>query len=77
MTVGWDVPLSDGCLTILNYELYKDGIVDVSNISPTAVSYVDDITVGGSIGETITYTLKAVNQAGESIHSEPLNIVVG
>lgn len=70
LVLGWDAPTSDGCLTILSYTLSKDGLDHVLNIAPSMVSYQDDISVSGSIGDVITYKLKAVNQAGESQFSE-------
>jgi hypothetical protein len=77
LTVGWDAPLIDGCLTILSYTIAKDGTDHVTDIDPSLTSYTDDITTGGSIGDLITYQIKAVNYAGESIYSESLTIMVG
>jgi hypothetical protein len=61
LVLGWDVPLTDGCLPILSYTVAKDGSDHILDISPTLKSISDDISVSGSIGETITYKIKAIN----------------
>ena len=45
----WDTPASDGCLPILSYTLWKDGVLK-TNIDPSLTSFTDNITVGGLIG---------------------------
>lgn len=59
--VGWDVPVSDGCLPILSYTLAKDGSDHILDISPTLKSITDDLSVFGSIGDVITYKIKSKN----------------
>jgi hypothetical protein len=77
LTLGWTAPLTDGCLTILSYTVSKDGVDHATDIDPSLTSYTDDITTDGSIGDLITYQIKALNHAGESIYSESLTIMVG
>jgi hypothetical protein len=55
LTLEWDAPLTDGCLTILSYTIAKDGSDHVTDIDPSLISYTDAITTGGSIGDLITY----------------------
>ena len=77
LTYGWQAPLSDGCLAILSYTVNKDGADYALGLNPTATRFIDDISVGGNIGEKITYKIKAVNYAGESPYCEPLTVTVG
>lgn len=77
LVLGWDVPISDGCLPILSYTVAKDGSDHIMNISPSLVSVTDDLSASGSIGETITYKIKATNLAGDSVYSEILQVIVG
>ena len=77
LSLGWTAPLSDGCLTILSYTIAKDDVDYITDLSPTATKYVDDISVGGSVGEVIKYEVKAINHAGESVYSEPIFFTVG
>jgi hypothetical protein len=77
LTIGWDAPTSDNCLTILSYTVTKDGIDHTTDINPSLTSFTDNITIGGSIGQIITYTVKAVNYAGESASSQELKVTVG
>jgi hypothetical protein len=75
--LGWVVPVSDGCLPILGYTVAKDGSDHILNISPSLVSVTDDLSVSGSVGEIITYKIKAINSAGSSSYSEILTITIG
>jgi hypothetical protein len=51
LVYGWQAPLSDGCLAILSYTVNKDGADYALNINPTATKFIDDISVGGNIGD--------------------------
>ena len=82
LTLGWDAPMSDGCLTILSYTLVKEqegsAPIEITGISPSYITYVDDISSGeGSVGQVLSYWLKALNKAGESVLSEKIEITVG
>jgi hypothetical protein len=77
LTIGWDAPTSDDCLTILSYTVAKDGVDHTTDIDPSLTSFTDDITIDGSIGQLITYKVKAVNYAGESAFSQELEVTVG
>ena len=77
LTLSWIRPDDDGCLSILNYRVNKDG-QDLDNlIQPTATTFTDDISVGGAIGTEIVYKVKAVNVNGDSLYSEELTVIVG
>ena len=69
--------MRDGCLTILSYTVAKNGSDHLTNIDPSLTQLTDRIEVGGSIGDLITYEIKALNHAGSSIYSESLTIMVG
>jgi len=77
LSIAWDAPLHDGCLTILSYTIIKDGFELHTGLSPSMTQYTDSITVGGAVGTKITYRVKAINYAGESVLSEPLTVTVG
>jgi len=77
LILGWDAPLKDGCLSILSYTVAKNGVEHLTNIDPSLTQISDNIEVGGSIGDLITYEIKALNHAGASIYSESLTIMVG
>jgi len=66
LTIGWDAPNSDGCLSILSYSIERDGLEHKTNVHQSAVTFTDDITVAGAIGTEISYRVKAVNYAGSS-----------
>lgn len=69
LTIGWEVPSNDGCLTILSYTIERDGVEHKTDVHPAATSYSDDISVGGSLGTQVTYRVKALNAAGASEYS--------
>jgi len=54
-------------LTILSYTIEKNGVEYLTNHHPSLVTFID--TQVGSIGEQITYRVKAVNEAGSSAYS--------
>jgi hypothetical protein len=65
-------------LTIRSYTIEKNGLEYATQISPTLTSYQDSLSNGdGSVGASISYRIKALNEAGESVYSEALNIIVG
>ena len=78
LKLEWDLPTTDGCLTILSYTLQKDDDEEyITDLSPADVSYTDDISTDGSYGTILTYRLKAENKNGFSEWSEPITITVG
>lgn len=77
VTLKFDPPTDNGCLPITSYILNKDGTDLVAVITPDSLSYTDSIAIGGTVGTSITYKIKAINVAGESSYSQPLTIVVG
>lgn len=76
-TIGWTRPLTDGCLTIKSYTVNKDGLDHQSLIDPSLTTFTDDIRVDGAIGTLITYKVKAINEAGQSMYSQELKVTVG
>lgn len=50
LLLSWNRPDSDGCLPITHYVVNKDGTDLSVFISPTATTFADDISLGGSIG---------------------------
>ena len=69
LTLKWNPPEDNGCLPVQYYTLYKNG-VDISVvITADLTTYTDSITIGGAIGTSITYKLKAINEAGASIYT--------
>lgn len=77
LTLKWQPPSSTGCLPITGYIVNKNGVDLVTVISPSQNSYIDDISIGGTIGTTIDYKIKAINVAGPSPYTETLTITVG
>lgn len=77
LTLGWQAPLDDGCLTILSYTINKDGVDIATDIDPSLTAFTDDISTNGQIGVQITYKLKAINEAGASAYSEDFTLTVG
>lgn len=61
----------------MHYILNKDGTDLATQISADLQTYSDDISVGGTIGTTISYKLKAVNSAGDSPYTQDLVVTVG
>ena len=77
LMLSWKRPDLDGCLPIMHYRVNKDGQDLAALVPPTAITFTDDISVGGTIGTEIVYKVKAVNINGESLYSEDLTVVVG
>jgi hypothetical protein len=77
LIIGWNVPVSDGCLPILSYTLSRDNGDHIMNIAPSLKQITDDLSVSGSTGDVISYKLKAKNQAGFSTYSQTLVVKVG
>jgi len=77
LVIGWDVPVSDGCLPILSYTLSRDNVDRIMNIAPSLKQITDDLRISGSTGDVISYKLKAKNQAGFSTYSQTLVVKVG
>lgn len=61
LTIGWKAPLTSNCLSILSYTVAKNGIELSAIIDPSENSFTDDISIGGSIGQLITYKVLAIN----------------
>lgn len=66
LTVAWSAPSNYGCLPIMHYRLNKNGVDLATLISADSQSFTENISVGGTLGTSITYKLKAVNVAGDS-----------
>ena len=79
LTIAWDDSLSDGCLAVLHHVISRDGTDLPSLADPGANSFTDDISSAADfpLGTQITYTVKAVNAAGESDPSVALVVTVG
>lgn len=77
LSLEWNPPTDNGCLPIIKYILNKDSVDLAALITADQLTYTDNISTGGTIGTSITYMLKAVNEAGLSLYTEPLIIIVG
>ncbi len=77
LTLAWNPPSNYGCLPIMHYRLNKAGTDLPTLISADSQSFADDISIGGTIGTSITYKLKAVNSAGDSPYTQDLIVTVG
>lgn len=77
LSLDWVKPADDGCLPILSYSISKNGVEAIAGVDPSLTTVTDDISVGGAIGTSITYQIKALNVNGASQYSEPLTVKVG
>ncbi len=69
-TVKFDTPLSDGGSSILHY------VVTVSPGGKTVISEKTSVKINGlTNGKQYTFTVKAINAAGESAESAPSNTI--
>jgi hypothetical protein len=59
----------------LSYTIAKDGFDYALDVHPSLTEF-QDLAIG-SIGQQITYKLKAINHAGESPYSEEFTLTVG
>ena len=76
LTIEWEDPLSNGCLTSQNSVINRDGSDLSPVIAPGLNIYTDDISAY-AIGTKVTYMIKVVNVAGSSPLSVPLVVTVG
>jgi len=76
LTIQWDPPLDDGCLPIAHYIINRDGSDLVTVVPPEAVLFTDNIAAY-AMGASITYKIKAVNDAGAGTLSVALVVTVG
>lgn len=70
LTLQWNPPTDNGCLPILSYVIAKNGVDLATVITANQHQLVDNISVGGAIGTSITYKIKAINEAGASLYTE-------
>lgn len=79
LTLQWNHPLDDGCLPVRHHVVNRDGVDLPTLASADSNSFTDDISSAASfpLGTSITYKIKAVNDAGASAYSEPIVVTVG
>ena len=78
LEIGWDDPLSDGCLPLKNYRVTRNGVGLAPLLQPGSNVLSDAIPAASfPIGTVITYTVAAINAAGTSVESVPLSVTVG
>ncbi|MHA1518860.1 MAG: S8 family serine peptidase [Promethearchaeota archaeon] len=68
VTLDWEVPSSYGGATIVNYRIYRDGIL-IDSVAGDILSYTDS---GLSNEQTYSYQVSAVNSVGEGVLSDPI-----
>lgn len=76
VTLKWEAPSDTGCLPILHYKIAKDGSDLSADISADLASYTDT-SATGALGTAYVYTIRAVNEAGDSEKTEQLTVTIG
>ena len=78
VTITWDAPLFMGGASSVTYRVYKDSTMIADGL--TSTSYVDHLPLGMSAAVASSYTVSAVNDAGESmqagscVHLDPAGV---
>jgi titin len=71
VVLSWQAPASNGGSAILHYSVFRGtnqtNLTLVSNVTSTSLTYTDSTA---ETGKTYFYSVSAVNELGESIHSD-------